>query len=242
MAWYARAAFRFDFGRMKAMILAAGRGARMRPLTDTVPKPLLKINGRPLIDWHLEKLASAGFRDIVINISYMADAIKNHVGDGARYGVTVQYSPEPTALETGGGIATARDWLGDDWFLLVSADIYSDIDYARLATMGKNLGKADAALMLVPHHVGLIGEYALEADRVVFANVSAAPLPHYTWASVGVFRTSLFAAMPKRKPFTLLKHFQAWAGARRMKGEVFDGVWENLGTPREFAALNARLA
>lgn len=229
---------------MKAMILAAGRGARMRPLSDATPKPLLAVNGKPLIDWHLEKLAAAGFRDIVINVCYLADAIITHVGDGARYGVNIRYSREATRLETGGGIATAREWLGDDWFALVSADIYSTFDYRQLVPLGQRLRAAhtEIGLVLVPHHQGLIGEYVLTADRVVFAQKDHVATPHYTWASIGVFRAALFATMPQQVPFTLLPHFQSWAAQGLIAGEVFAGLWDNLGTPAEYAALVRRFA
>lgn len=229
---------------MKAMILAAGRGARMRPLSDALPKPLLVVNGKALIDWHLEKLADAGFREIVINVSYRAEAIMAHVADGTRYGVAVRYAHEPTPLETGGGVATARDFLGADWFALVSADIYSELPYTRLVTLGHSLcaRQGEAALVLVPHQRGLIGEYVLHGDRVAFARPEHGTTPRYTWASLGVFRSALFAAMPQRQPFTLLPHFQNWAAAGMMRGDVFTGLWDNLGTPADYAALTARFA
>ena len=117
---------------MKAMILAAGRGERLRPLTDTVPKPLVEVGGKTLIAWHLERLATAGFRDVVINVSHLADVIVRHVGDGGAFGLRVTWSREKEPLETAGGLAHARTLLGAGAFLLVNADIYAEYDFARL--------------------------------------------------------------------------------------------------------------
>ncbi len=227
---------------MKAMILAAGRGARMRPLTDTTPKPLLKVAGKPLIDWHLTKLADAGFRDVVINVSYLAEQIVAHVGDGARFGVRVTYSHEPVPLETGGGVATALPKLGNDWFLLISADIYSDINYAMLAARGQNLQHHDAHLMLVPRRIGLIGEYRLDGQMVRMIKGDAHVAECYTWASVGVFRVAAFEGLPRHEPFTLLQHFKRWCRNGGITGAVHPGRWENLGTPSELVTLNQRFA
>ncbi|MBL8510229.1 MAG: nucleotidyltransferase family protein [Betaproteobacteria bacterium] len=225
---------------MKAMILAAGRGNRMRPLTDTTPKPLLTVQGKPLIDWHLEKLAAAGFTDVVINVSYLAEQITHHVGNGTRYGLNVQWSPEPIALETGGGIATASPMLGDDWFALISADIYTDLDYHQLAALGQRLGPDQANLLLVPHRTGLAGEYILDQGQVQPANHDSTT--RYAWASLGVFQTSLFHNLPRGQPFVLMPSFKQWMAARRLIGTVFNGQWENLSTPDELATLNHDLS
>jgi MurNAc alpha-1-phosphate uridylyltransferase len=139
---------------MKAMLLAAGRGERMRPLTDALPKPLLEAGGKPLLAWHLERLAAAGIREVVINVSWLGERIIERFGDGAGYGLAIAWSREsPAPLETAGGIATALPLLGDAPFLLVNSDVYADCDLARLATV--HLANALAHLVLVPnpeHH------------------------------------------------------------------------------------------
>ena len=152
---------------MKAMILAAGRGERMRPLTDTLPKPLLEVGGKPLIEWHVEKLAAAGFTHIVINHAHLGALIEDALGDGARFGVRIDYSPEAVALETAGGIAQALTLLGAAPFAVVNADVFSDFDYARLAVAARTLLARDriAHLILVAnpaHHRD--GDFALQRD------------------------------------------------------------------------------
>jgi MurNAc alpha-1-phosphate uridylyltransferase len=230
---------------MKAMIMAAGRGVRMRPLTDTVPKPLLKVGGKALIDWHLEKLAHAGFTEVVINVSYLAEKIVAHVGHGEqcsnRYGVRIAWSHEPVALETGGGIATARPLLGDSWFALISADVFSDIDYRLLVERGRALQGQQSHLQLVPRRPGLIGEYRLDGGMLQFADPNDETASRYTWASLGVFRVAAFDGMPRNEPFVLLPHFRRWSEQGLMTGAVHEGVWENLGTVQEFENLVRRM-
>ncbi len=225
---------------MKAMILAAGRGERMRPLTDTTPKPLLRVAGRALIDHHLDNLVRAGFRDVVINVSWRAEDIVSHVGDGSRFGVRVQWSHEKRALETGGGVAHARELLGEDWFALVSADVYTEYDFRQLTTLGNSLDQGTRAhLVLVPHHADLRGEYCFAGDRLKMVEADQPAGQTYTWASMGVFRTALFDGLPTDQPFALLPLFRRWTAEGRMGGEVFGGVWENLGTEAQLRALQA---
>ena len=165
---------------MKAMILAAGRGERLRPVTDRLPKPLLEVGGKPLLAWHLERLAAAGIVNVVINVSHFADLIVTHVGNGASYGLSVQYSREPEALETAGGIAQARAQLGEAPFLLVNGDVYCEIDFTRLRR--EPLGAGLAHLVLVPnppHHPR--GDFSLEAGRV--GNASGT---RYTYAGIAL--------------------------------------------------------
>jgi N-acetyl-alpha-D-muramate 1-phosphate uridylyltransferase len=226
---------------MKAMIMAAGRGVRMQPLTDTTPKPLLQVAGKALIDWHLEKLKMAGFSEVVINVSHLAGQIVAHVGDGARFGVRVDYSEESTPLETGGGIATAVPLLGDSWFALISADVFSDIDYAALAARGHALRGREGHLELVPRRAGLIGEYRLEGNRARMIGADEVAGERYTWASIGVFRVAAFADMPKQTAFVLLPHFRRWCADNLLTANVHRGQWENLGTVAQFTDLNRRL-
>jgi N-acetyl-alpha-D-muramate 1-phosphate uridylyltransferase len=228
---------------MRAIILAAGRGARMRPLTDATPKPLLKVAGKCLIDYHLEKLARAGFRNVVINVSWLAEQIVAHVGDGAQFGLHIHWSYEPIALETGGGIATALEHLGTGAFALVSADVFTDFDFADFAPLALALDdKVGGKLLLVPRQTAMIGEYLLHGEKLMRAGKDDPVGSTYTWASLGVFHTSMFAAMPKNQAFTLMPHFIEWMAAGKMQGEVYRGVWDNLGTPEQLRALNTKMA
>lgn len=227
-------------GAPRAMILAAGRGERMRPLTDETPKPLLRVAGRALIDYHLDKLARAGFGDIVINVSWRAADIVAHVGDGARFGVRVHWSQEERALETGGGIAHARHLLGDGWFALVSADVFAEYDFDELAALGRTLdGDTRARLLLVPHRRDLCGEYRFEDDRVRMVEGPESGGETYSWASIGVFDARLFEGLPRDQPFALLPWFRRWTEERLVGGAVHAGAWENLGTEAELRQLQA---
>jgi N-acetyl-alpha-D-muramate 1-phosphate uridylyltransferase len=222
---------------MKAMLFAAGRGERLRPLTDGLPKPLLSVFGKPLIDWHLEKLCAAGILDVVINVSYLAEKIIAHVGDGAGYGLRVRYSHEPTPLEAGGGLATAVPLLGDGPIAVVSADIFSDLDYAKLNTCGADLTKSNAKRRahwwLVPPRAGEPGgEFSLQEGRVISPN--SQPL---TLASIGVLHTSLLADWPRNQVFKLLPHYQAWVANDWVGGTLHTGQWENVTSALDLARL-----
>jgi MurNAc alpha-1-phosphate uridylyltransferase len=163
---------------MKAMVLAAGRGERMRPVTDTMPKPLVPVAGKPLVAYHLEALARAGIRDVVINLSYLGVQIREALADGARFGVRIAYSDEgPVALETGGGIFNALPLLGPDPFLVVNADIWTDFDFAGLRL---DAG-AHARLVLVPNPPYLRGDFGLEDGLVIESDQS-----RYTYSGIGV--------------------------------------------------------
>jgi N-acetyl-alpha-D-muramate 1-phosphate uridylyltransferase len=215
---------------MKAMVLAAGRGERLRPLTDSTPKPMLLVRGQPLIHWHLAALARAGVREVVINLSWLGEAIRAGVGSGERFGLTVHYSQEPPgALEAGGGIHQALPLLGDAPFLVVNGDTYTDIDFARLR-IGTG---ALAHLVLVPnpdHHPR--GDFALQDGEV-----RDAATPRLTYAGIGVYRPGLFArCQPGR--FPLLPLLQAAIAERRLTGERYDGRWVDVGSAQRLAALN----
>lgn len=213
---------------MKAMILAAGRGERLRPMTDRVPKPLVEVAGQPLIAHHLRRLAAAGFREIVINVAYRGEQIRAALGDGRRYGVRIAYSPEtPGALDTGGGIARALERLGRARFLLVNADVVSDIDYAGVAERG-----ADSSVHLVlvdnpPHHAQ--GDFGLREGRVVDAP------PRLTYAGVGVFAPRVFAA-PQSARFPLSRVLHAAIAAEEATGEQHRGEWLDVGRPAALAS------
>ena len=219
---------------MKAMILAAGRGERMRPLTDHTPKPLLVAGGKPLIVWHLERLAAAGFREVVINHAHLGSQIEQALGDGTRWGLHIRYSPEPPgALETAGGIANALPLLGDQPFLLVNGDVYCDMDF------GHFLGStATAHLVMVDnpaHHAG--GDFSLDGDRVVVANGEQT----LTYAGIGVFSPAFFASVQPGTVMKLRPLLDAAIAAGTLTGERFAGRWVDVGTPQRLAELDQEL-
>lgn len=220
---------------MKAMILAAGRGERMRPLTDSVPKPLLEVGGKPLIGWHLERLAQSGFRDIVINHAHFGDQIEAALGDGRYYGVRIAYSAEGEALETAGGIAKALPLLGSAPFLVVNGDIYTDYDFGRLASLAMN--DADAHLVLVdnpPQHAN--GDFFLDHGRL--ATVGTARL---TFSGIGVYHPQLFASIIPGSKAKLAPLLHAAIQAGRVSGERYAGQWVDVGTPDRLQALDREL-
>ncbi len=228
---------------MKAFIFAAGRGERMRPLTDSTPKPLLAVGGKPLIVWHLERLAAAGFREIVINTAWLGEQIEAALGDGAHWNVRIQWSREAEALETAGGIAYAQHLLGDAPFLAVSADIYSDYDFARLVprfvAMRDEATCADAHLVMVPNppfHPG--GDFALRHDGLLALD----GMEKYNYAGFSLHRPALFRAIAPGTKQALRPLWNTLIAAGRASGELHAGCWENIGTPAQLAALNARLA
>lgn len=214
---------------MKAMILAAGRGERLRPLTLRTPKPLLEVRGRPLIAWHLAALARSGVREVIINLSWLGGQIRAALGDGTAFGVTIRYSDEgPEPLETGGGIFHALPLLGPEPFLLINGDVYTDFDPGRLVLEQNAL----AHLVLVPnppHHPG--GDFALMDGAIV-----AAGEPRRTYSGIGVYHPDLFApCRPGR--FPLLPLLQRAITLGRLRGELYTGLWTDVGTPERLAAL-----
>lgn len=213
-----------------ALILAAGRGERMRPLTDTTPKPLLEVNGKPLIVHHIEKLAAADVRYIAINISHLAEQFPDSLGDGSRWGVRLRYSYEgPQPLETGGGMLKALPLLGPEPFIAVSADIVSDIDYAALPREPDGL----AHLVMVPNpdfHPD--GDFALRDGRLHEDG------ERLTFGNVGVYRRELVEGEAPGA-FKLAPLYRRAMAAGKLTGERFDGFWRNVGTPAQLDALRA---
>jgi len=220
---------------MKAMILAAGRGERMRPLTDHTPKPLLRAGGKPLIAWHLERLAAAGFREVVINHAHLGAQIEAALGDGAPWGLSIRYSPEPPgALETAGGIARALPLLGDAPFLVVNGDIFCDWDFKRAFDLA---GRA-AHLVMVPnpaHHAG--GDFSLTGEQVRFA----AGGDTLTYAGIGIFSPAFFTTVPRDQPLKLRPLLDAAITAGTLTGERHHGRWVDVGTPERLAQLDREL-
>lgn len=217
------------------MILAAGRGERMRPLTDTCPKPLLHAGGKPLIVWHIEQLRDAGFCDIVINHAHLGAMIEARLGDGARFGVRIRYAAESTALETAGGICNALPLLGDDAFLVINGDIFCDANLAQLRTDSAQLGRdADLARLLLvanpPHHPD--GDFALDNGRVC-----ANGQPKYTFAGIGVYHPSLFSDLVRGDKYALAPLLRAAMARAQVSGSVHRGYWMDVGTPQRLAQL-----
>jgi MurNAc alpha-1-phosphate uridylyltransferase len=226
---------------MKAMILAAGRGERMRPLSDATPKPLLEAGGKPLILWQLERLVAAGFTDVVINVAHRGEAIAAALGDGSRFGATVRYSLEPEPLEVGGGIATALPLLGDGMALIVSGDVYAEYDYgslrARATAMGATSAPPHLHMVMVPnpgYHPG--GDFSLADGRLALDGAS-----RVTFGNVALYRTALFRELPRREKLKILPLFLDWIGRGWASGELYTGLWANVGTPDELAWLDRHL-
>ena len=221
---------------MKAMVLAAGRGERLRPLTERVPKPMVEAGGSALIDWHLRRLAAAGLRDAVINVSHLADQIVAHVGDGARYGMRVAWSRETEPLETAGGIANARALLGEEPFLLVNSDIYCEVDFSPLKSLPLRSNRAHIVLVPNPlHHPE--GDFTLESGMV--GNGAA---PRYTYAGVAVVSPSLVSGVNPGDKVPLGPLLRKAAGEGKLSGELFRGLWTDVGTAERLAELRTLLA
>jgi len=237
------------------MILAAGRGERMRPLTDHTPKPLLAVGGRPLIVWHVERLVAAGLRDIVVNHAYLGAQIVAALGDGTRWGASIRYSAEPPgAWETAGGIRSALgdrrvegasvarpNLLSPDGapFLVVNGDIWCDIDFAmlELARDGDL-----AQLVMVPNppqHTG--GDFRLVDGRLLPLDADTRAGQALTFSGVGVYRPALFAATPACQPSRLAPLLLAAIGEGRVGGTLYAGRWYDIGTPERLAALDRQL-
>ncbi len=216
---------------MKAMILAAGRGDRMRPLTDHTPKPMLPAGGKPLIQHHIERLVAAGIRELVINHAHLGRQIEEGLGDGSSFGASIRYSSEGEgrALETGGGIFKALPLLGPEPFIVVNADVWTDIDFQNLVLDGGDL----AHLVLVPnppHNPN--GDFALLGGRVLSSGE-----PRYTFSGVGVYSPALFAScVPGAFPLAPLLRSAMADG--RVGGQLHLGHWFDVGTPERLAELD----
>ena len=218
---------------MKVMLLAAGRGERMRPLTDTKPKPLLEVGGQALIVYHLDALREAGFREIVINLGYRGEQICAVLGDGRRYGMHIDYSWEPEQpLETGGGIFQVLPLLGPSPFAVINSDIWSDYPYARLPRDPAGL----AHLVLVdnpPHHPE--GDFVLREGLVLDSEA-----PRLTFSGISILHPELFAGcQPGRFPLAPLLRRAMIAG--RVSGEHYTGIWQDIGTPERLYRLDREL-
>jgi N-acetyl-alpha-D-muramate 1-phosphate uridylyltransferase len=224
---------------MKAIVLAAGRGERLRPITDTTPKPLVPVAGKPLIVYHLEALAGADIRDVVINLSWLPDKLRAALGDGGDYGVRITYTDEgPVALETGGGIFNAIQLLGPAPFLVVNGDTFTDMDFGALKAGADADTRAGvlARLVLVPNPTQHPrGDFGLEGARIVEREAD-----RFTYSGIGVYRPELFEGCRPGK-FPLLPLFKRAIAAGRLAGELYQGEWNDVGTPQRLAELDARV-
>ncbi|HKT97999.1 MAG TPA: nucleotidyltransferase family protein [Paraburkholderia sp.] len=228
-----------------AMIFAAGRGERMRPLTDTCPKPLLEAGGTPLIVWQIERLAAAGCTRVVINHAWLGAQIEAALGNGARFGVELRYSAETDALETAGGIAQALPLIeraGEPAvFLAVSGDVYSEYDFGILNARAEALAaqpEPGMHLVMVPNppfHPA--GDFALGADGLLALDGA----PRYTFGNIGLYDTRMFRGLPRGEKRALTPYYRETIAAKRASGELFEGYWENVGTPAQLAALDTAL-
>jgi N-acetyl-alpha-D-muramate 1-phosphate uridylyltransferase len=217
------------------MILAAGRGERMRPLTDRIPKPLINAAGRPLIAHLIERLARAGFTDLVVNVSHLADLVERGLGDGSRFGVNIDYSREEQALETGGGIAYALPLLGSGPFVVVNSDIYCDFDFTRLAAAAATLDASGACAHLVlvdnpPHHPA--GDFSLSEGRVTGDGPD-----RLTFSGIGAYLPELFAGVPRGTKCQLAALLRPAMAKGAIAGEHHRGLWMDIGTPQRLSEL-----
>ena len=230
----------------KAMILAAGVGERMRPLTERTPKPLLAAGGKPLIVWQIERLRAAGFVDLVINHAHLGQQIEDYLGDGAHLGVHIAWSREAEPLETAGGIATALEHLGAGPFLVTNGDVYAEFDYARLRPVLTRMAEESeqspplAHLVLVdnpPHHP--------QGDFVLAGGLVSEPPTHaagrHTFSGIACYRAELFAGIPPWSRAKLAPLLRSAMAQGRVTGEHFRGRWEDVGTPQRLASLDEEL-
>ena len=225
---------------MRAMILAAGRGERMRPLTDHTPKPLLPVGGRPLIVWHLQRLARAGIREVVINHAHLGAQLQAALGTGAAWGVSIAWSAEIQALETAGGIAQALPLLGDRSFLVINGDVWCDFDLGRAPGIAQQMdaGDLDAWCVLVDnpaHHPG--GDFGLDCGRLLDRQDG----PKLTFSGIGVYRPALFDGIAAGTRAPLAPLLRAAAARGRAGAERHLGRWTDVGTPERLAQLDTEL-
>ena len=228
---------------MKAMILAAGRGERMRPLTDRKPKPLLEVGGKALIVWHIERLRAAGIRDIVINHAWLGEMIERALGDGAALDVRIAYSAETEALETAGGIARALPMLGEAPFLVVNGDVYCEWDFRRASSAAARLAQAALAAWLVlapnpPQHPR--GDFCID-NGIISDKGMAGASGAYTFSGIGIYCPTLFAGIRQGAKAPLAPLLRKAMAAGQVAGELFDGAWTDVGTAPRLHQLDAAL-
>jgi MurNAc alpha-1-phosphate uridylyltransferase len=219
---------------MRAMILAAGRGERLRPLTDTIPKPLLEVGGQSLIEHHLEKLARAGFREVVINLAHQGDMIRDKLGSGSNWGLNIHYSPEPPgALDTGGGIGQALPLLGESPFAVINADVFSQYPLARL----RAIKCSHAHLLLIPNPAhNPNGDFSLQGGHVSSKKQAPDEIHPYTFSGISVYHPRFFDSAPGGR-YSVVPMLIAAMTSKQVTGEVFRGDWHDIGTLERLEAL-----
>jgi len=220
------------------MILAAGRGERMRPLTDHIPKPLLMVGGKPLIVWHIERLVHAEITEIIINHAHLGAQIEAALGDGSKLGAQILYSPEASAMETAGGIAYALPMLGDEPFAVINGDIFCDYDFALLPALMETLQLCGDAAHLVLINNPLQhpnGDFGLHAGRV------SDHVPKLTFSGIGIYQPSLFTSIVRGSKAPLAPLLRAQIALGKVSGEHFSGRWVDVGTPQRLEELDNEL-
>lgn len=224
---------------MKAMLLAAGKGKRMQPLTAQCPKPLLRAGGKRLIEYHLEKLATAGIREVVINHAWLGEQFEPALGNGDRWGLRIRWSPEGEPLETAGGIRRALPLLGKAPFLVISSDIWTDFDFAELVELDP--GDDLAHLVMVPnapHHP--TGDFVLSGDRLTLGE-GGSGMDTCTYSGIGVYRPAMFSALPGG--FAALRPLlESAISEQRLSGRLYRGQWSDIGSPQRLSLLDQQLS
>ena len=217
---------------MKAMILAAGKGERMRPLTDQIPKPLLEVAGKPLIAWHLEKLAKANFEDVIINHAYLGKMIEAYVGDGSRWNLKIAYSREGSPLETAGGIKKALPLIGDQPFLVINADIYTDFNFATIKN--RNLNDCKGHLVMVKNpkqHPD--GDFFLQNNQIELEGKE-----RLTFSGIAIYQPKIFEDINIEPVAKLAPILKKLIGEKCISGEAYQGLWFDIGTPERLNEVN----
>ena len=219
---------------MKVMILAAGRGERMGNLTQNCPKPLLKVKGRCLIDWHLIKLCEAGFKDIVINVAYLSKEIIEFVGDGSKWGLNISISEEEQALETAGGIKKAIKYLGDEAFAVINADIFSDYNYENLKARSlQNNSMGHLVLVNNPEH-NLKGDFGIMDNGILTMNFERS----LTFSGIAIYDPKFFSELAEGNKIKLAPILEIAINKKCIQGELFEGLWSDVGTPERLNMIN----
>ena len=219
---------------MKVMILAAGRGERMGNLTQNCPKPLLKVKGRCLIDWHLIKLCDAGFKDVVINVAYLSKEIIEFVGDGSKWRLNIFISEEEQALETAGGIKKAIKYLGDEPFVVINADIFSDYNYENLKARSlQNNSMGHLVLVNNPEH-NLKGDFGIMDNGILTMNSERS----LTFSGIAIYDPKFFSELAEGNKIKLAPILEIAINKKCIQGELFDGLWSDVGTPERLNMIN----
>jgi len=217
---------------MKAMILAAGKGERMRPLTDQIPKPLLEVAGKPLIVWHLEKLAQANFKEVIINHAYLGEMIETFIGDGSKWNLKITYSREGSPLETAGGIKKALPLIGDQPFLVVNADIYTDFNYATIKNRNLNNFKGHLVMVKNPkQHPD--GDFVLKNNQIELEGQE-----RLTFSGIAIYQPKIFEDINIELVAKLAPILKKLIGAKCFSGEAYQGLWFDIGTPERLNEVN----